>query len=66
MEPLCGENTMNEEDVRMLISIREIKAMREVLKGKQTRIMTQPEEMEEQYGSSSSSPWEKEWQVKGK
>ena len=25
----------------------------------------QPEELEEQYGSSSSSPWEKEWKVKG-
>jgi hypothetical protein len=25
----------------------------------------QPEELDEQYGSSSTSSWEKEWKVKG-
>ena len=56
---------MNEELTRTLISLREVKAMREVLKDKQTRLRTQPEDMDIQGGSSSSSSWEKEWKVKG-
>jgi hypothetical protein len=43
---------MNEEPTRQLISLREIKAMREVLKGKQTRL--------------EQTPWEKATLPRGK
>ena len=56
---------MDEELTRSLISLREVKALREVLKGKQTRLRTQPEDMDEQYGSSYTTVYEKYWKVKG-